>query len=162
MLLTLQDKVVKLILLSALVLLPLGANAGSLNNAIDTSASALKAQSARTKVIAENIANSETTGLTADEDPYRRKVISFKTEKDRKTGANLVKVRRVNPTTDPFKMEYRPGHPAANAEGYVKMPNVTNSLESMDLRQAQRSYEANLSAIETSRNMNERALDLLR
>lgn len=144
------------------ILLPFSSAASSLKNAIDTSASALKAQSERTKVISENIANSETTGLTSEEDPYRRKVISFKTEKDRKTGANLVKVRKINTANEPFKMEYRPGHPAANAEGYVKMPNVTNSLESMDLRQAQRSYEANLSAIETSRNMNERALDLLR
>lgn len=161
MLLTLLNRTAKFFTLLCLFL-PFAANAGSLNNAINTSASALKAQSERTKVATENIANSDTTGINASEDPYRRKTISFKTEKDRKTGANLVKVRKIGVSNKPFKMEYMPSHPAANAEGYVKMPNVQNSLEQMDLRESQRSYEANISAIETSRTMNERALDLLR
>jgi flagellar basal-body rod protein FlgC len=145
-----------------LLAFPQHAQSRSLTNAIDTSASAMRVQSERIKIVTENIANSETTGLTADEEPYRRKNIFFENVQDKKTGANLLRVRKISESQAEFKKEYNPSHPAADEGGYVRMPNVDRTLESVDLRDAQRSYEANISAIETSRGMNDRALDLMR
>jgi len=132
-------------------------------NAIQISASGMRAQGARVRVITENVANADTTGKTPGSDPYRRQTITFKNELDKKTGVSEVKVDKigVDKQTD-FTLKYLPDHPAANAEGYVKMPNMNAMVEIMDVREAQRSYEANLGMIEQSRSMVLRTIDMLR
>jgi flagellar basal-body rod protein FlgC len=123
-------------------------------------ASALKAQQSRMRVIAENIANAESTAPTAGGDPYRRQVPVFRAQQmDGATGVVLAEVR---PDQGDFRLEYDPSHPAANAEGYVKRPNVDSLIEAMDMREAQRAYEANLNVIETARAMDQRTLDILK
>ena len=132
-------------------------------NALAISASGMRAQGARIRVVSENIANAETTGMTPGADPYTRQTISFKNAMDRAMGVTLVEVGDIG--TDrktPFGLEYKPGHPAADDNGYVKMPNVNMMTELMDVREAQRSYEANLGIMEQSRNMISRTIDLLK
>lgn len=129
---------------------------------LQVAASGLRAQSARMRVIAENLANVDSTGETPQDDPYRRRIASFDAEFDRDLGAMKVVQRKTVPDETPFKLAYRPDHPAANEQGYVQMPNVDPFIESMDMRQAQRSYEANLGIIETARSMVSRTLDILR
>jgi len=130
------------------------------NNAMAVAASALKAQQSRMRVIAENIANAQSTALVAGGEPYRRQVPVFQArEIDGATGVTLAEVR---PDQSNFRSEYDPSHPAANAEGYVLRPNVDTLIEAMDMREAQRAYEANLNVIETARSMDSRTLDLLK
>ena len=127
---------------------------------ISLAASGLRAQSGRMRVIAENIANAESTAATAGGDPYRRQTQVFQArEVDGATGVALAEVR---PDMSDFRSEYDPTHPAANAEGYVTRPNVDTLIEAMDMREAQRAYEANLNVIETARSMESRTLDLLK
>lgn len=126
------------------------------------SASGMRAQGERLRVIAENIANAESVGETDGADPYRRKVISFRNYLDRDLKADLVEVRKVGTDPSEFKKRYEPGHPAADAQGYVNYPNINTLVEMTDMREAQRSYEANLKVIETARGMLTRAIDLLR
>lgn len=122
-------------------------------------ASALKAQQTRMRVIAENIANSDSVGQTAGADPYRRQIPVFTTTNiDGATGVRLAQVR---PDMSDFTLQYDPSHPAADADGYVKRPNVQSLVESMDMREAQRAYEANLNVIETARSMHQKTLDIL-
>lgn len=122
--------------------------------------SALRAQQARMRVIAENIANANSTSKTAGGDPYRRQVPVFEpTKVDGGTGVRLAKV---SPDQTEFKTQYEPGNPSANAQGYVKMPNVDPLVEALDMKEAQRAYEANLNVIETARAMDLRTLDLLK
>lgn len=136
---------------------------GDIVDALMISANGMRAQGTRIRVISENVANAETTGLTPGADPYRRQTISFKNELNREMGVNLVSVNDIGEDdTAPFALEYKPDHPAADEEGYVKMPNVNAMLEMMDIREAQRSYEANLGMIEQSRAMIARTVDLLR
>jgi flagellar basal-body rod protein FlgC len=123
--------------------------------------SALRAQQARMRIIAENIANADSTSPTAGGDPYRRQVPIFQAQK-MAGGVDGVKMGRVEPDKTDFKSEYQPGHPSANAQGYVKMPNVDPLIEALDMRDAQRAYEANLNVIETARSMDSRTLDLLK
>ena len=125
-------------------------------------AAGLRAQASRMRIIAENVANASSTGRTPDEDPYQRQVPVFETELDRATGLEMVRMVDARPDRSDFKVVYEPGHPAANEEGYVRYPNVNMLLELMDMREAQRSYEANMNMVEGSRRMMERALDLLR
>lgn len=135
------------------------------NNASDTlqiAAAGLRAQSARMRIIAENLANASSTGRTPDEDPYQRQMPVFRAELDRVTGAQLVRMSEVRPDESEFRLVYEPGHPAANGEGYVRYPNVSSLIELMDMREAQRSYEANMNMVEGTRRMMERTLDLLR
>ncbi len=109
------------------------------------------------------MANASTTGLTPGSDPYQRQTISFKNELDRELGLNTVRVEDIGVDTEtPFPLEYMPDHPAADADGYVKMPNVNTTLEMMLIREGQRSYEANLGMIEQSRAIINRTIDLLR
>lgn len=130
------------------------------NPAMAAAASALRAQQSRMRVIAENIANAESTAATAGGQPYRRQVPVFQArEIDGATGVVLAEVR---PDMGDFRSEYDPTHPAANAEGYVTRPNVDTLIEAMDMREAQRAYEANLNVIETARAMEMRTLDLLK
>lgn len=132
-------------------------------NAMMISAHGMKAQGARIRVISENVANADTTGKAPGEDPYMRQTISFKNNLDREMGIRLVEVDNIGRDEDkPFSLKYIPDHPAANEDGYVKMPNVNTMLEMMDIREAQRSYEANLGMIEQSRGMVSRTIDLLR
>ncbi|MDB5438538.1 MAG: flgC [Caulobacteraceae bacterium] len=130
------------------------------NAAMAVAASALTAQSARMRVIAENLANADSTARTAGGDPYQRQVALFApTPVD---GGQGVKMSKVTKDQTPFKTTYEPGHPGADANGYVKMPNVDPLIEALDMRQAQRAYEANLSVIETARAMTQSTLDLLK
>jgi flagellar basal-body rod protein FlgC len=130
------------------------------NNAMAVAASALKAQQSRMRIIAENIANAQSTAQVAGGEPYRRQVPVFQArEIDGVTGVTLAEVR---PDQRDFRSEYDPSHPAANAEGYVLRPNVDTLVEAMDMREAQRAYEANLNVIETARSMEMRTLDLLK
>ncbi len=125
-------------------------------------AAGMRAQSERMRVIAENLANASSTAATPGEDPYRRRIPVFKTELDRATGVESVKVSSVVKDMSEFREQFMPGHPAADERGYVKMPNVSSLIEMMDMREAQRSYEANLSVIDNSRSMLARTVDLLK
>ena len=130
------------------------------NSTMAVAASALKAQQSRMRVIAENIANAQSTAQVAGGQPYRRQIPVFQArEIDGVTGVTLAEVR---PDMGDFKSEYDPSHPAANAEGYVLRPNVDTLIEAMDMREAQRAYEANLTVIETARSLDSRTLDLLK
>lgn len=132
-------------------------------DAMKISAMGMKVQGTRLRVVTENVANADTTGLTPGSEPYHRQTITFKNELDRKLGMNLVSVDKIDEDrSTPFPMRYIPDHPAANADGMVKMPNVNSLIEVMDVREAQRSYEANLGMIEQARDMAMRTIDLLR
>ena len=126
------------------------------------SASGMKAQGTRLKVISENLANANTTAETPGDLPYRRKTVVFKNELDRAMDVDKVRVAKVDVDKSDFQRRYDPSHPSADAEGYVLMPNVNTVVEAMDMREAQRSYEANLSAIDTVRQMLTRTIDILR
>jgi flagellar basal-body rod protein FlgC len=130
------------------------------NAAMNVAASGLRAQQSRMRVIAENIANSDSTATVAGGDPYRRQSPVFQPKPV--SGGQGVSMTDVTPDETPFKLEYNPGHPAADAKGYVKTSNVNPLTEALDMRQAQRAYEANLSVIETARTMQSRTLDLLK
>jgi flagellar basal-body rod protein FlgC len=130
--------------------------------ALKISASGLEAQSMRVRIISENLANAQSTGSTPGSDPFRRKTITFGEELDRMSGATVVDVKSVQADQSPFELEFDPGNPAANAEGYVKMPNVNLILEMADMREANRSYESNLQVIKQAREMISMTIDLLR
>ena len=123
-------------------------------------ASGMRAQQARMRVVAENLANSDSTAKTAGADPYRRQAPVF--QPIQINGGEGVQMVRVAPDATDFKLEYQPGHPSADKNGYVKLPNVDPLVEAMDMREAQRAYEANLNVIETARSMELRTLDLLK
>lgn len=127
-----------------------------------TAASGLQSQSMRLKVVSENLANMDSTGTIPGADPYRRKLVSFEQTLDQATGAETVSVDRISRDQKPFKTEYDPGHPAADAKGYVKRPNVDMMVEMADMREASRSYEANLQMIKQAREMSALMIDLLK
>ena len=134
-----------------------------LYGAMTISAHGMKAQSTRIRVISENIANANTGAPTPGEDPYSRKFTVFKNVMDRDLGDRLVEVDRIRDDTQkPFKLKFMPDHPGADENGYVKMPNVNSLIETMDMQEAQRSYEANLGMIEQSRNMILQTISILR
>jgi flagellar basal-body rod protein FlgC len=132
------------------------------NKAMSIAASGMLAQNVRLRVISENIANAESVGTTPGSDPYRRQTVSFRNKLDRELGANLVELNGVGRDRAPFPIRNDPTHPAADAEGRVKLPNVNSLFELMDLRQAQRSYQANLRVIDVARTMVSRTIELLR
>lgn len=134
----------------------------NLEHSLKIAAAGMHAQSARLRVTSENLANAQSTGQTPGADPYRRKTISFANVLDRATGAELVEVRRYGVDHSPFEMRFEPSHPAADAQGYVAYPNVSPLIELMDMREAQRSFEANLTTMQQARDMLQRTLDLLR
>ena len=125
-------------------------------------ASGLKAQSGRMRVIAENIANADSTARTPGADPYRRKIPTFEAIYDSKMKANRVEIGRIETDRSEFNLRFNPSHPAANVDGFVKMPNVDRLVEAVDMREAQRSYEANLNVISSTRTMLARTLEILR
>ena len=129
---------------------------------LQTAASGLKAQSGRMRIISENIANADSTASTPGGTPYQRKVPTFRTTLDSEIGAQLVELGRIQRDRTDFPTKYEPGNPAADASGYVRMPNVNSLVEQMDLKEAQRSYEANLGVISATRRMLTRTLDILR
>ena len=122
-------------------------------------ASGLQAQSDRVRVVSENMANAQSTAKTPGADPYTRKTVSFESEIDRLTGANLVKIESVDFDRSPFRLERDPGHPAADEAGYVKLPNVNLLIEMADMREANRSYEANLQVVKQAREMISMTID---
>jgi flagellar basal-body rod protein FlgC len=124
--------------------------------------SGLRAQAGRMRVISENIANSESTAQRPGGNPYRRKIPTFRAEMDRTLEAQTITMGRVRQDPTDFRVKYEPGHPAADDKGYVKYPNVNSLVEMTDMREAQRSYEANLNVIGATRRMIQRTIDLLR
>ncbi|MFM9977340.1 MAG: flagellar basal body rod protein FlgC [Sphingomonadaceae bacterium] len=133
-----------------------------LKTSLMVSASGLRAQSLRMRVIAENLANADSVSRTAGGDPYRRRLPSFRSEVDRMSGATGVAIDAIRTDRSAFQRVYQPGSPAADADGYVKRPNVNSLIESADMKAAQRSYEANLSAIEAAKSLTMRTIDLLK
>lgn len=132
-------------------------------NAMHISAQGMRTQGARIRVISENVANANTTGDTPGADPYRRQTISFKNVMDKELGVKQVEIDDIGEDTKtPFPIRFMPDHPAADADGYVKFPNLNPLIEVMDVREAQRSYQANLGMIEQSKTMVMRTIDLLR
>jgi len=125
-------------------------------------ASGLHAQNARMRVIAENIANADSAGKTPGEDPYRRRIPTFKAVMDDEAGGKVVKIGRLAYDQSDFQTRYEPGHPAADEAGYVKYPNVNSLIESMDMREAQRTYEANLNVVTVTRQMLGQTINILR
>ena len=125
-------------------------------------ASGLRAQAGRMRVIAENIANADSTAQRNGANPYRRRIPTFRSEVDRTLEARVVGLGPVRSDPSEFRTKYEPGHPAADTNGYVKYPNVNSLVEMTDMREAQRSYEANLNVIGAPRRMIQRTIDLLR
>lgn len=134
----------------------------TLMNTMDISAHGMKAQGVRLRVISQNIANADTTPETPSQEPYRRKVLMFRNEFDRELGTEIIQAHKVRGENSAFGLKYMPDHPAANEDGYVQTPNVNTMVEVMDMREAQRSYEANMGMIRMSRSLLQQTLDLLR
>lgn len=129
---------------------------------ISIAASGLRAQASRMRIISENIANADSTPASPGADPYRRKMPTFRTEFDRALDARVVEIGRTVPDNSQFRTKYEPGHPAADVNGNVKYPNVNALVEMTDMREAQRSYEANVNVIGATRRMLQRTLDILK
>ncbi|MBN2752057.1 MAG: flagellar basal body rod protein FlgC [Rhodospirillaceae bacterium] len=126
------------------------------------STSGMKAQATRLRVVSENIANADSIGSSPGEAPYRRKTLSFKSALNREIGAEVVKVNKISTDRSDFEKRYDPNHPASGADGYVQLPNVNPLVEMMDMREAQRGYEANLNAMQISRQMISKTVDMLK
>jgi len=125
-------------------------------------ASGLRAQMGRMRIISENIANADSVAQTPGGDPYRRRIATFVSELDRSLGADVVKLGSVQTDNSDFQVKHEPGNPAANAQGDVKYPNVNTLVELTDLRDAQRSYEANLNIVTATRKMLQLTIDMLK
>lgn len=136
--------------------------ADDLFTSLKLSAAGMKAQGTRLRVISENIANADSLPTEPGRTPYRRKHITFKNALDRDIGAQVIKVDKIRPDQGEFQLRFMPSHPAANAQGYVQSPNVNTLVEMMDMREAQKSYEANLSAIRAARSMMQGTIEILR
>lgn len=124
--------------------------------------SGMRAQGERLKVVAENVANASSTGTAPGADPYQRKTLAFEEMVDRDSGASMVRITALGRDQAPFGKNFDPAHPAADAEGFVKTPNVNPLLEMSNMREASRSYEANMNMFEAGRRMRGQILDLLR
>jgi flagellar basal-body rod protein FlgC len=125
-------------------------------------ATGLHAQNARMRIIAENLANADSAGKTPGSDPYRRRLPTFQAVMDNDAGGQVVQVGKIALDMSDFQSRYEPGHPAADKNGYVKYPNVDPLVEAMDMREAQRTYEANLNVVTVTRQMLGRTLDILK
>jgi flagellar basal-body rod protein FlgC len=131
-------------------------------SSLKVAASGLGAQSERLRVVSENMANAQSTGNAPGADPYQRKTITFNEQLDRATGARTVEVLAISTDKTAFPVEYLPGHEAADENGFVKMPNVNVLIEMADMREANRSYEANLQSIKQARDLISMTIDLMR
>ena len=129
---------------------------------LQISASGMRAQGTRLRVIAENLANAQSTAQVPGGEPYQRKVVSFRNTLDRAAGVEEVRADRIRHDQSEFERRFDPGHPAADEDGYLLLPNVNPMIELMDMREAQRSYEANLNVLTASRSMLMRTIDMLR
>lgn len=136
--------------------------AGNLSVSADIAVSGMKAQAERLRIISQNMANADSVGVRPGENPYRRQVVTFKDYVDKETGAKMVKVAQVVPDESQFPLKYEPNNPMANADGYVAQPNVNPLVEMMDMKEAQRTYDANMNMMQTARDMNSKVLDLLK
>ncbi|HTV71655.1 MAG TPA: flagellar basal body rod protein FlgC [Rhizobiaceae bacterium] len=134
----------------------------ALTTALKVAASGLNAQSERIRVVSENLANAQSTASVAGGDPYQRKTIAFAAELDRATGGTMAEIGAIDTDKTAFPVEYMPGHEAADEFGYVKMPNVNPLIEMADMREANRSYEANLQVIRQARDLISMTIDLMR
>jgi flagellar basal-body rod protein FlgC len=137
-------------------------DSGDFARSMGIATSGLRAQAGRMRVISENIANADSTAMNAGGDPYRRKVPTFSSTLDRALDAKVVSLGKIKPDTTPFRVKYEPSNPAADVAGNVKYPNVNSLVELTDMRDAQRSYEANLNIISATRRMIQRTLDILK
>ncbi len=135
---------------------------GNLTVSADVAASGMKVQAERLKVIAQNMANADSVSTTPGGEPYRRQVVSFQNYIDQETGAQMVRVDKIVKDNSPFEKKYAPNHPAADAQGYINLPNVNPLIEMMDMKEAQRAYDANLNMLKTAREMNSSVLDILK
>jgi flagellar basal-body rod protein FlgC len=133
-----------------------------LAQALTISASGMDAQTERLRVIAENLANQDSTGSYPGATPYQRKTTVFANMVDQTLGTQTVRVKAIVPDTSAFPQKYDPSNPAADASGYVRTPNVNSFVEMMDMREAERSYSANLNVMQASRSMLSRTIDLLK
>lgn len=133
-----------------------------LSTAMAVAASGMRAQSSRMRTISENIANANSTAPSAGADPYRRKIATMQSEFDRTLNATMVEPGKPVEDMSDFREQYDPGNPAADKQGYVKLPNINPLVEIMDMREAQRSYEADLTVMEASKTMMARTVDLLK
>ncbi|MBB4010231.1 flagellar basal body rod protein FlgC [Allorhizobium taibaishanense] len=133
-----------------------------LSSALKIAGSGLDVQSTRLRIVSENIANAQSTGDTPGANPYRRKTVTFGSEVDRASGANIVKVKKLGYDKSNFTESYDPSNPAADTKGYVKMPNVNVLIEMADMREANRTYEANLQSVKQTRDLITTTLDLLK
>jgi flagellar basal-body rod protein FlgC len=133
-----------------------------LNKALNISAAGMDAQTMRLRVIADNLANQDTTGSKPGADAYRRKTITFENRVDASTGDTSVQVKRIGQDNAQQTLRYDPSNPAANPDGYVKIPNVNSFIEVMDMREAERSYSANMAVLQATRTMLDRTIDLLK
>ena len=133
-----------------------------LSSSSKIAAKGMKAQATRLRVISENLANADSTAEVPGGEPYRRKLVTFRNQLDKELEADTVKVKRIYNDKSKLQSKYDPTHPGANAQGYVLTPNVNPLIEMMDMREAQRSYEANMNVIATTRQMVAKTLDLLK
>lgn len=133
-----------------------------LAKALAISAAGMQAQSGRLRVVAQNLANADSTASTSGGNPYRRRTVTFGEQIDPATGASLVAITGEGVDESPFRMRYEPGNPAADAKGYVKLPNVDPIIETMDMRDAEEIYSANLQVLQAARGMLTRTIDLLK
>lgn len=133
-----------------------------LSKSLEISAAGMRAQGTRLRVISENLANADSTGESPDDLPYRRQVVTFRNLFDRALGADTIEVANVMEDPSQFNRRYEPGHPSADDDGYVLYPNVNTLVEMMDMREAQRSYKANIKVIEAAKRMMMRTIDMLK
>ncbi len=133
-----------------------------LDKALSISAQGMQVQTTRLRVIAENLANQDTTGTSPSGNPYRRKTVQFENQLDQATGEATVKVKKIGEDMSPFPQRFDPSHPAADKNGYVRTPNVNSFVEVMDMREAQRSYSANLQVMQVTRGLLTRAIEMLK
>ncbi len=133
-----------------------------LNSVLGISSAGMSAQSTRLRVVAENVANQDSTGSAPGANPYRRKTVTFTNALDRAAGVDMVRVGKIGSDASAFPLRYDPSHPAADASGYVKTPNINSFVELMDMREAERGYNANLAVMQSTRGMMERTLELLK
>lgn len=134
----------------------------SLEKSVQIAVHGTKFQAARMTVAAENIANESSTAVTPGGDPYRRKIVFAKNKYDKHLKTNVVSVRKYDVDKRPFQLKYDPQHPAADLNGYIKLPNIHNEIERADASEAQRTYEANLGVVEVSRSMIQKTVDAIR
>jgi flagellar basal-body rod protein FlgC len=135
---------------------------GALTQIMATAASGMRSQTLRLRTVAENLANANSTAATPGGTPYQRKLITFEEAVDKASGASIVRTGRVLTDSTPFRTAYEPSHPAAGPDGYVKLPNVSEVVEAADMREAERSYEANLATLTQARTMFAKTLDILK